>query len=149
MTLREKGAWASLIATALVFVPYFRSIFTRFAQGTLNPGDGLGAFIGATIYLTVISIFFGIAVELLSRREPTDERDVAIDAKSYRIAYYVLSASGMTAVVVIVFLSVVPLQSVRDRTLAPEFLGQVLLFCFVLAEAVKSVAQIVCYRRGF
>lgn len=149
MTLREKSAWATLIATVVVFVPYFRSIFTRFANGTLEPGAGLGAFIGATIYMVIVSIFFGIAIELLSRREPTDERDVAIDAKSYRIAYYVVSAAGMTAVVLIVFLSVVPLQVLRNRALAPEFLGQVFLFCFVLAEIVKSIAQIVCYRRGF
>jgi len=148
MSLREKGAWASLIATAIVFVPYFRYIFRWFASGELDPVRVLAAFIGATVYLTILMIAVGIVIGLLSRQEPQDERDVAIEAKSYRIAYTVLSTTGMLAIVAIVFLGVVPVPKLRNEVLAPQFLSQVLLLCFVVAEAVRSVTQIVCYRRG-
>ena len=148
MSLREKSAWASLIATVMVFVPYFRYILGLFASGELQPVRVLAAFVGATVYLTLLSIAIGLVVELLSRREPRDERDVAIDAKSYRVAYAVLSAGGMFAVVMIVFLGVVPAPKLRNEILAPQFLSQALLFCFVLAEAVRAITQIVCYRRG-
>lgn len=148
MPLREKGAWASLIATAIVFVPYFRYVFTLFAAGDLQPVRVLAAFVGATVYLTVLMIAVGIAIALLSRREPHDERDVAIEAKSYRIAYTVLSTTAMVAIVAIIFLGIVPVPKLRNEVLAPQFLSQVLLLCFVVAEAVRAVTQIVCYRRG-
>jgi hypothetical protein len=149
MTFREKSAWCSLIATLVVFVPYFREIFSRFAQGNLSPAVALGGFIGASIYITVLSIVAEVAVSLLSRPATTDERDVAIAARSYKTGYYALMGGAMTAVVVIIALSVVPLDVVRDQALAPAFLGQVLLLCCVLAEFAKSVVQIVGYRRGF
>jgi uncharacterized membrane protein len=148
MSLREKGAWASLIATAVVFVPYFRYVFRLFAAGELQPVRVLAAFVGAAVYLTVLMIAVGIAIELLSRREPQDERDVAIEAKSYRIAYTVLSTTGMLAIVAIIFLGIVPAPKLRNEVLAPQFLSQVLLLCFVVAEAVRAVTQIVFYRRG-
>jgi hypothetical protein len=149
MSLREKGAWASLIATAVVFVPYFRYVFGLFAAGELQPVRALAAFIGAAVYITVLMIVVGIVIALLSKREPADERDLAIEAKAYRIAYVLLSTSAMTAIVAIVFLGVVPVPKLRNEVLAPQFLSQVLLLCFVLAEAVRAITQIVCYRRGF
>ena len=149
MSLREKGAWASLIANAIVFVPYFRYIFRLFSIGELQPVRVLAAFIGAVVYLTVLMIAIGITIELLSRREPQDERDVAIEAKSYRMAYTMLTVSAMIAIVAIVFLGVVPVPKLRNEVLAPQFLSQVLLLCFVVAEGVRAGTQILCYRRGF
>lgn len=149
MTFREKSAWASLLATAIVFVPYFRDVFARFAQDSLQPEDVLGGFIGAVIYLTMLEIVAAIAVAILSRRSTTDERDAAIDARSFKGAYYVLSVSGMLVILAVTFLAVVPVSVIQDRALAPAFLSQVLLLCFVLAEAVKSLVQIVSYRRGY
>src|SRR5262245_2394560 len=136
MTFREKSAWASLLATLIVFVPYFREVFTRFAKGDLSPGVALGGFIEASIYLVFLSVIGEILVSIFSRPTTTDERDVAIAARSYKAGYHVLTAGVMIAVVVIIALSVVPLEVVRNQALAPAFLGQVLLFCSVLAGLV-------------
>ena len=68
--------------------------------------------------------------------------------QSYRIAYTVLSTTAMVAIVAIIFLGIVPVPKLRNEVLAPQFLSQVLLLCFVVAEAVRAVTQIVCYRRG-
>ena len=90
MSFREKSAWTSLLATLVVFVPYFREIFSRFAQGDLSPAVALGGFIGASIYITVLSIVAEIAIGILSRPATTDERDMAIAARSYKTGYYAL-----------------------------------------------------------
>ncbi len=149
MTFREKSAWASLFATLIVFVPYFREIFSRFAQGNLSPEVALGGFIGAIVYIAVLASIAELLVSVGSRPATTDERDVAIEARSFKIGYYALMAGTITAVVLVIALSVVPLEVVRNQTLAPAFLGQVLLLCCVLAEVAKSLIQIVSYRRGF
>ncbi len=140
MSFREKSAWASLAIMLLVFVPYFVHMFRLFERGELNGGTVFGEFIGAVIFQVLLLIVAHIAIAIRSGQEQKDERDRTIESKSFKIAYYVLIASCFVAIpcVALALLSALTLP----------FLSQLLLACFVVAEAAKYVTQIICYRRG-
>jgi hypothetical protein len=148
MSFREKGAWAYLITTLVVFVPYFVSVFSRLLQGDKNVGFILGAFIGATFFCIVLSIVFGIAIHVSSREEPYDERDVLVDAKANRNAYYVLLTLCFMAMGAVLFIPFFFALLPSAPFVVLVFASQVFFLCFVVAEIIKYATQVVCYRRG-
>ncbi len=148
MSFREKTAWVGLVSTLLVFVPYFLYVFGLAAKGDLNPGLVAGAFVALVLFSTVLGIASGILVAVTSKDEPKDERDAAIDARAYRFAYLVLAALCFTAVGAVSVLTLVRPALPSARVLAPMFIGQVFLLCFVTAESIRYLTQALAYRRG-
>lgn len=145
---RELGAWASLIVTCFVYVPYFFWVLQRFLENRLGAGDLLGVFLGAVFTQVFFLVVIHIALAIVLKEEPRDERDRIIDAKSSHLAYNVLSISSVVTAVWIVIGG--PVSAVPDvmRYLDPIFLSQVFLFLCILAETVKYLTQGICYRRG-
>lgn len=145
---RELGAWASLIVTGFVYVPYFSWVLRRFLENRLGAGDLLGVFLGAVISQVFFLVVIHIALAIVLKEEPKDERDRIIEAKSSHLAYNILSISSVMAAVWIVIGG--PVSAVPDvtRYLDPIFLSQVFLFLCILAETVKYLTQGICYRRG-
>ena len=145
---RELGAWASLIVTGFVYVPYFSWVLQRFLENRLGAGDLLGVFVGAVTTQVIFLVVIHIALAILLKDEPRDERDRIIEAKSSHLAYNILSISTVIAAVWIVIGG--PVSAVPDVTpyLSPIFLSQVFLFLCILAETVKYLTQGICYRRG-
>lgn len=145
---RELGAWASLIVTVFVYVPYFSWVLQRFLENRLGAGDLLGVFLSAvfTQIFFLVGIHIGLAIVL--KEEPRDERDRIIDAKSSHLAYNILSISSVIAAVWIVIGGEGSTAPWVMRYLDPIFLSQVFLFLCILAEAVKYLTQGICYRRG-
>jgi hypothetical protein len=145
---RELGAWASLIVTVFVYVPYFSWVLQRFLENRLGAEDLLGVFLSAvfTQIFFLVGIHIGLAIVL--KEEPKDERDRIIDAKSSHLAYNVLSISSVIAAVWIVIGGAGASMPGIMRYLDPIFLSQVFLFLCILAETVKYLTQGICYRRG-
>lgn len=109
----------------------------------------LGLFIGMSVLQVVLTVVFHIALAIHERNETTDERDRAIEAKSIKVAYYVLVTTCFLAgfaMFVLGALSAVP--ALADSLQAYLLMSQVLLFCIVLAETAQYVTQVVSYRRG-
>jgi hypothetical protein len=148
MSFREKSAWASLAVMLLVFVPYFIRMFRLFRWRELTAGSALGQFIGAVIFQVVLLVIVHIVIALRSRQESKDERDRAIESKAFRNAYFVLVSSGFVVIPCVIGLEFGIDPSSLHRLLAPAFISQLLLLCFVVAEAAKYLTQIVSYRRG-
>jgi hypothetical protein len=146
---RELGAWASLIVTGFVYVPYFSWVLRRFLENRLGAGDLLGVFLGAVMTQVFFLVVIHVVMAILLKDEPRDERDRIIDAKSSHLAYNILSVSSVIAAVWIVIGGVAS-ASVPEvmRHLQPIFLSQVFLFLCILAETVKYLTQGICYRRG-
>ena len=90
MSFREKSAWASLAVMLVVYVPYFVHVFRLFGRGELKGGAVLGQFISAVLFQIFLLIVVHIAIAIQSRQQQTDERDRAIEATSYKIAYLAL-----------------------------------------------------------
>lgn len=145
---RELGAWASLIVTACVYVPYFSWVLQRFLENRLGAGDLLGVFLGAVITQVFFQVVIHVALAIVLKDERMDERDRIIDAKSSHLAYNILSVSTVLTAVGIVIGGVVSAVPEVMRYLHPIFLSQVFLFFCILAETVKYLTQGICYRRG-
>lgn len=148
MSFREKSAWVSLAVMLVVYVPYFVHVFRLFGRGELNGGVLLGQFISAVVFQVFLLIIVHIVIAVQSRRQQADERDRAIEATSYKLAYLALISSFFVAIPSAISL-VFALKPVLVSSLVGlPFLSQLLLLCFVTAEAMKYCAQIVCYRWG-
>ena len=143
MSFREKNAWICLLSTIAVFVPYFGYVFKLFAKGDNAIALYVGAFVVAVICQIVINIVAQIFIAMRSKQEPKDERDVAVESKAYRNAYLVLISLAWTVVFV-----PAPAMVGPSQLSTPLFMGQLLLLCFIVAEAVKYLTLVVCYRRG-
>jgi hypothetical protein len=148
LSFREKSAWISLVATVAVFLPYFVHVFRLARRGSLTAPAVLQAFIAAVIVQVILLVAASVVIALRSRQEPKDERDVAIESKSFRNAYWVFSFLSITAIGSLIVLALAPTAAANELWLAPAFLAQIFLLCFVLAEVTKQLTQVVCYRRG-
>jgi hypothetical protein len=139
MSFREKSAWACLVTTLIVFVPYFTHVFELLAEGRLTTGHAVTFFVLAVAFMVLLNVVAQIGIVIVSGRQPKDERDAAIESTSIRYAYFVLASTVGTLIFV-----AAPLPPLRDFVA----LSQALFFCFVLAETVRYLTQVVCYRRG-
>jgi 4-hydroxybenzoate polyprenyltransferase len=148
ISFREKSAWISLAVLLVVFIPYFLNVFRLFGAGLLSAGAVMGLFIAATIVVILLSATFHILLAVFGRVEPPDERDRAIELKSFRIAYGILTVSVFCLIGTVVIVALPSAQSPPRAALGPVFLSQLFFLCFVLGEAAKYFTQAVCYRRG-
>ncbi|CAN5295729.1 hypothetical protein BH18GEM1_BH18GEM1_10660 [soil metagenome] len=148
MSFREKSAWACLATTIAVFVPYFAYVLALFEREELATTSVLTAFIAAVIFSIVLNVAAHIGIAIRSRQEKKDERDIVIESKSFKYAYYVLAVSYFLAIGCVVVFAVAPVPMPSDYLLAPALIGQIFLLCFVVAEATRFLIQAVSYRRG-
>ena len=142
MSFREKGAWACLLITLAVFVPYFTQIFRLFARDELRASSIITGFFIASIWQVLLHVVAQIVIVTRSKREPRDERDAIIESKSFKHTYWVF------AFFVWLVIMVAPVLTESGHLLTPVFISQMLFLCFVLAETTRYFSQVVCYRRG-
>jgi hypothetical protein len=148
MSFREKIAWVCLLSTIAVWSPYFAHILARSRQGELGAGAVITGFVAAVVLQSLLCIAASLAIALRSRREPRDERDSAVEAKALKVAYYVLIVSGFMAVGFAFCSAITRGADPSAGMSAAMLMSQLVLFCFVVAEATRFLAQVVCYRRG-
>jgi hypothetical protein len=147
-SFREQSAWISIGVLLVVFIPYFTNVFRLFLSRTLNAGAVVGLFIAATVVTIILQVALHLACAILSPPETRDERDRAIELKSFRIAYGVLAVTLFLSIGAIVIRALPGTAWPNDQWLGPVFLSQVFFFCFVLAETGKYFTQALSYRRG-
>jgi hypothetical protein len=138
MPYREKVAWLSLLAMAVVFIPYF-------AWATLNPPTSavpnLGQMALYAVTCGIWMVILGIGHLLLRWRAPgeaklpLDERDRAIQYRSRNYAYGVL-LTGMILV-----------GCVMPFTDGGWNIVNATIFMIVLAETVHYGSMVYSYRR--
>ncbi len=138
MPYREKVAWLSLLAMAVVFIPYF-------TWTALNPPTealpNLGRMAAYAVTCGVWLAILGTGHLVLRRfapdeaRQPLDERDLAIRHRARNVAYGVLMA-GMILV-----------GCVMPFTDTGWKIVNAAVFMIVVAEAVHDATVIVGYRR--
>ena len=137
MSFREKSAWISLILILLVFGPYFWLVGRSFAGvGHVHAGT---QFALITLFF-VLEIVLHIAIGVQSPRDaraPKDEREILIELRATRVAFYVLFAGALFSIFTMHFRPTV------------WMLSQFVLLSIVIAELVKFASQIALFRRGF
>lgn len=132
MTFREKSAWVCIAAILLVYGCYAFKLW----GAPLRPLDAIGALVGSTVLMILITVAAHIAIALRTRPEKLDERDQLVALRSARNAFYVL-ATGVWAVM---YLAIASPQ--------PILLAYAAMSAFVLAELVRLASQVVYYRLG-
>jgi hypothetical protein len=147
LSYQEKSILGSLLAMVVVYASYFASAFRHFGQSQFDGGT-LGRLIITVIAIVAIEIVYHIALALRARPEPKDERDLLIECKAYRTAYFAMF-SGMSLVITWLIVAGLARVAAPGRiSVAPFLMVNLILLVLVLTELLKFVAQLFYYRRG-
>lgn len=134
-TFQEKSAWIVLISKLVVFGIYFWVALRLHANDAPLP-----AFIplfGVVVVLLVALLAAGhVVAAIVSRPEDPDERDRLIAWRAESHASVVLAVGVLAGIACLIL------------TGHDAWTANVLLVFLVLSEVVKSVFQLVYYRRG-
>ena len=136
LSYREKSLYGELLADLAVFVPYF--IYIHIHHPTIG-------FIAAAITLLILArILLQIIIALATRNRLKDERDRLIRLRGYRAGY-------LTIVVIMLFGMAAlwlhtSLGQMNPAHMALHFLS-VFFGVLMVAEIVKTITQLVAYRR--
>jgi hypothetical protein len=140
LSYQERSLWGSLVAELVVYVPYFVLHFHQ--RGSVSRVAGV------IFAIIVLQIVLQSIIAAVTRHRITDERDKLIQLRGYRAGYLTLAS------LMVVGLGMLWLHThmnagelpVPGRFLAMHFLN-VFFGLLVIADVVKTVAQIIAYRR--
>lgn len=135
---REKSAWVSFFAVVLTW-PFF---FYSAMSGQTAISQTLPGFIAGLLSVMAAELILDTVLNAIVNREKKpekDERDRAIELMSLRNAYY-----AMPTAAAIIFFG----PSITYFNQAYLGIAQLFLLCFITAEMVKYLSQMIYYRRG-
>lgn len=152
MSFREKTAWISLVTTLLIWGQYFARVTERVWAGESDAGTFIGLFVGTTITAVVVQVVLTIVIAVIQPAEANaaaDERERLIELKSSHAAYALLSVLVVTLAIATPFLIGVGPQVFAGSTATSGVVltANAMIFALVLAELLRSLWQIVLFRR--
>jgi hypothetical protein len=137
LSYQEKSLYGSLVAELVVYVPYFVYAGSHAAS--------LSRLVGTIVLVIVAQMVLQGAIAAATRNRLTDERDRMIALRGYRAGYVTLvSATVLGLGALWVHAALGQLEPTR---MALHFLNA-FFFILVVAEVVKTVSQLVAYRRS-
>ncbi len=147
LSYQEKSILGSLLAFVVVFGYYFAAVLRDLGRHEFVAGM-VGRLVLAVIAIVVIEIVYHIVLALESKPEPKDERDILIECKAYRNAYFLL-ASGAFLVIAWVIMTNLASDAASTRVAVTSFITvNLVLFFMVVADVMKFLTQLFYYRRG-
>ena len=148
MSYQEKSTLGSLLIMAAVYGSYFAKAFRHLGQAQFDR-DTLSRLMGTVIVIVVIEIVYHILLAIEhSGATSKDERDLLIDGKAYRMAYFTMF-SGMSLVIAWLILAGMVNDTTSGRmSVAPFLVVNIILLVLVLTELLKFAAQLFYYRWG-
>jgi hypothetical protein len=147
LSYQEKSILGSLLAMVLVYGYYFSRTLNDIGRADFE-GRTIGRLIFTVIAIVVIETVYHIALALESKPEPKDERDIRIEGKAYRNAYFA-AGTGSFLVILCVIMEVFLHNGAPTRNIVtPFFIANVLLLSMVLTELVKLLTQLFYYQKG-
>jgi len=138
LSYQEKSLYGELVADLAVFLPYF--VYMHLHHATLT----VSIIAAAITILIAIQIVLQIVIAAFTRNRLKDERDRLIRLRGYRAGYFTIVGVmlfGMGALWVHTTLG-----QINPSHLALHFLT-VFFAVLMIAEIVKTIAQLVAYRR--
>jgi hypothetical protein len=146
MSYQEKSIAGSLIAMLVVYGYYFAAVLRNAGQAEFA-GSMLGRLILAVIAIIVIEIVYHIVLSVASKPEK-DERDVMIELKAYRNAYFAYGTGAFVVIACVVAAGLMRDTAPTRLIVTPFLVVNLVLLFMVLAEIVKFVTQLLYYTRG-
>lgn len=136
LSYQQKSLYGSLAANLIVYLPYFFYSFSHYAT--------LGRIVSTITVLIAAQIILQCIIAAATRNRLTDERDRLILLRGYR--------AGYVTVITVMLLGMgglwmhSALGQLDPSRMALHFLN-VFFGILVIAEIVKTVTQIMAYRR--
>ncbi len=147
MSYQEKSILGSVLAFVVVFGYYFVAVLRDLGRGEFV-GGMVPRLVGAVIAIVVIEIVYHIVLALESRAEAKDERDILIECKAYRNAYFLLASGAFTVIVWVIVANLAP-AAASTRIAVTNFVTvNLVLFFMVVADLMKFLTQLFYYRQG-
>jgi hypothetical protein len=137
LSYQEKSLYGTLAADLLVYIPYFLYV--------MHPPSTLTHIVGTIILLIIAHILLQSIIAIASRHRITDERDRQIAGLGYRNAYVALVSMILFGMCLLWVHAVHGL--VNPNHMGLHFLS-VFLGMVVISEIIKTVTQLVAYRRS-
>ena len=147
LSYQEKSILGSLIAMIAVYGYYFSSVVRHADRSEFDAGS-LGRLMLAVIAIIVIEIVYHILLAIESKVEPKDERDILIECKAYRNAYFLLVVGAGLVITWVIVAGLIRDAAPTQLILTPFITVNLVLFAMVAAELVKFLTQLFYYRRG-
>jgi hypothetical protein len=136
LSYQEKSLYGELVADLAVFLPYFVLIHTG------HPTVGFIA--GSIAILIVAQIILQSIIAAVTRNRLTDERDKLIRLRGYRAGYF--TVSSLMVIGMAMLWAHTAMGQLKPQNMALHFLS-VFFAVLMLAELVKTISQLVAYRR--
>jgi hypothetical protein len=141
LSYQERSLWGSLVAELVVYLPYF---FLN-----LHRANSVNMVAGTIFGIIVLQIILQSIIAAATRHRITDERDKLIQLRGYRAGYVTLASLMVfgLGMLWLHFTANAGRFPVNAQFLALHFLN-VFYGILVISDIVKTVTQIVAYRRG-
>ena len=136
LSYQEKTLYGSLAAELIVYGPYF---FVPI-QNSVNKVAGM------IVGIIVLQIILQSLIAAFTRNRTRDERDRLIELRGYRAGYLTLASLMVLGLGMLWFHATVGHMTLDHRYMGLHFLS-VFFGMLVISDIVKTVAQIIAYRR--
>lgn len=137
LSYREKSLYASLLVQLCVYGPYF----------SFHIYNSVNKVAGTIVAVIVLQVVLQLVIAMITRNRVTDERDRLIELRGYRAGYLTVASLMVLGLAALWFHS-----SRGDIALDRPWVGLHFLTMFfgilVISDVVKTVTQIVAYRRA-
>jgi len=137
LSYREKTLYASLAAELLVYGPYF--FFHQ--QNSVNKVAGM------IVAIIALQTVLQLMIAVVTRSRVTDERDRLIELRGYRAGYLTIATLMVVGLGMLWFHATFGQLRLDSHMVGLHFLS-VFFGMLVIADIVKTAAQIVAYRRA-
>ncbi|HZQ45011.1 MAG TPA: hypothetical protein VFA99_17295 [Acidobacteriaceae bacterium] len=140
LSYQERSLWGSLAAELVVYLPYF---FLN-----LHRANSVNKVAGTIFAIIVLQILLQSIIAAATRHRIKDERDKLIQLRGYRAGYLTLAGLMVLGLGMLWFHTLVG----HNFPIHAGFVGLHFLNVFfgmlVISDIVKTVTQIVAYRRA-
>src|SRR5208283_2495325 len=147
LSFQEKSILGSLLAMVVVYGYYFAAVLRDTSEPAFG-GGSVARLIFAVVAIVVIEVVYQIVLALESKVEPKDERDILIECKAYRNAYFLLATGAFFVIGSVIMASLMSASAPTRIMVTPFLTVNLVLFFMVLAEMAKLLTQLFYYRRG-
>ncbi|HEY4010436.1 MAG TPA: hypothetical protein VGM11_09825 [Acidobacteriaceae bacterium] len=139
LSYQERSLYGSLVAELVVYLPYF--------VWNLHRANSVNMVAGTIFAIIVLQIILQSIIAAVTRHRMTDERDKLIQLRGYRAGYVTLASLMVLGLGMLWFHSLAG----HNFPIHAGFVGLHFLNVFfgmlVISDIVKTVTQIIAYRR--
>jgi hypothetical protein len=139
LSYQERSLYGSLAAELVVYLPYF---FLN-----LHRANSVNKVAGTIFAIIVLQIILQSIIAALTRHRITDERDKLIQLRGYRAGYLTWVTLMVVGLGMLWFHSMAGDFPIHQGFVGLHFLN-VFFGMLVISDIVKTVTQIVAYRRA-